>query len=76
MEKVMQDYIENKLLELVASFQQYGAALGTSIAYCATFFYQADVFGSLYEKKIQFYIPTKNELVEVKNKIRKIWKRN
>lgn len=60
---------------LVASFQQYGAALGTSIAYCATFFYQADVFGSLYEKKIQFYIPTKNELVEVKNKIRKIWKR-
>lgn len=61
---------------LVASFQQYGAALGTSIAYCATFFYQADVFGSLYEKKIQFYIPTKNELVEVKNKIRKIWKRN
>lgn len=60
---------------LVASFQQYGAALGTSIAYCATFFYQADVFGSLYEKKIQFYIPTKNELVEVRNKIRKTWKR-
>ncbi len=60
---------------LVASFQQYGAALGASIAYCAAFFYQADVFGSLYEKKIQFYIPTKNELVEVKNKIRKIWKR-
>ncbi len=60
---------------LVASFQHYGAAIVASLAYISSFLYQGAIFGSLYKKSFSFYQIDKDDIRELKDKIKAIWKR-